>query len=105
MGNPIARTVTLLETPEVHVQSGVAVDVEVPAKGATGHVWTVETDPSEVRVLGHTKRPSEESFGGGGIEVFTLQPLRAGRCKVLFHLGAPWKKIPAEQHELSFDVS
>jgi predicted secreted protein len=100
-----ARTVTLLETLEVHVHPGVALEVQVPAKGATGHVWTVETDPDEVRVVGHTKMASEETVGGGGVEVFTLQPLRAGRCKVLFSLGAPWKKTPAEQHELSLDVS
>ena len=100
-----SKSVELLSTPQVQVERGVPVDVEVPAKGATGHVWTVQADPSQVRVLAHTRRPSEESFGGGGVEVFTLEPLTQGRSTITFQLGAPWKKSPAEEHRLDLDVS
>lgn len=99
-----SKILDLLSTQQAEVERGVPVDVQVPAKGATGHVWSIEADPGQVRVLGHTKRPSEESFGGGGVEVFTLQPLTEGRTTINFQLGAPWKKAPAEKHELSLDV-
>lgn len=100
-----SKTVELFSTPQVQAERGVPLDVEVPAKGATGHVWTVRTDPSQVRVLAHTRRPSEESFGGGGVEVFTVEPLTQGRSTITFQLGAPWKKNPAEEHQLDLDVS
>lgn len=103
--NEDTRTIALLETPEVRVAPGASVRVEVPAKGATGHVWTVDADPSEVRILDHTREPSRESFGGGGVEVFTVQPLREGRATVRFRLGAPWRKEAAETHDLSIEVS
>ena len=93
-------TVDLLETPAVHIDRGALIDVEVPAKGSTGHVWTVKSDPSEFKIVGHEKRPSSTSFGGGGTEVFTVQPLKAGNSRLVFQLGAPWKKSPTEEHEL-----
>jgi predicted secreted protein len=93
-------TVDLLETPSVHVTPGGSIDVEVPAKGATGHVWTVKADPAEVRIISHHQRPSTTSFGGGGTEVFTVQPVKQGNSRIVFQLGAPWKKMPAEEHEL-----
>jgi predicted secreted protein len=99
-----SKTVELLSTPQVQVERGVPVNVEVPAKGATGHVWTVQADPSQVRVLAHTSRPSEDSFGGGGVEVFTLEPLTQGHSTITFQLGAPWKKNPSEEHQLDLDV-
>jgi predicted secreted protein len=105
MAEPEPKTVTLLDTPEIRLESGAAVNVEVPAKGATGHVWTVDADPKQVRVLAHTKRPSTDSFGGGGVEIFTLQPLSEGHSTIRFQLGAPWKKGPTEEHELALDVS
>jgi predicted secreted protein len=99
------KTINLLGTAEVRVSPGDSVKVEVPAKGATGHVWSIQADPKDVRVLGHTKQPSELTFGGGGVEVFTLQPMHEGRAEIRFQLGAPWKKEPAEEHTLSIDVS
>jgi hypothetical protein len=105
VNGPRSRSVELLSTPHVNVERGVPVDVEVPAKGATGNVWTIQADPTQVRVLAHTKRPSEGSFGGGGVEVFTLEPLASGHSTVIFELGAPWRKIPAETHQLDLDVS
>jgi predicted secreted protein len=99
------KTIDLLGTPEVRVGPGAALKVEVPAKGATGHVWSIDADPNDVRILEHVKRPSEHSFGGGGVEIFTLQTMHEGRSEVRFHLGAPWKKEPAEEHTLSIDVT
>jgi predicted secreted protein len=103
--DPESKLVILADTPEVHAKPGDPISVQVPAMGASGNVWTVQADPSHVRVLGHEKRPSETSFGGGGVEIFTVQPLDEGQTTVVFRLGAPWKREPAEKHELLIDVS
>jgi predicted secreted protein len=99
------KTINLLGTPKVRVSTGDSLKVEVPAKGATGHVWSIQVDPNDVRVLNHSKQPSELTFGGGGVEVFTLQTMHEGRAEIRFKLGAPWKKEPAEEHTLSIDVT
>lgn len=101
----VPKTIDLLATPQVKLGPGDSVQVEVPAKGATGHVWSIQVDPKDVLVLDHTKRPSESTFGGGGVEVFTLQPQHEGRTEIRFQLGAPWRNEPAEEHTLSIDVS
>lgn len=99
------KRIELLNAPEVHVSPGDSVNVQVPARGATGNVWTVHTNSDQVRVINHVTIPSETTFGGGGVEIFTLQPLEEGCSTVSFSLGAPWKKEPAEKHELRLDVS
>lgn len=96
------KTIVLLETSEVTLEPGASLKVEVPAMGASGNIWSISSD--QVRVLDHTKAPSETSFGAGGKEVFTLQPLREGRSIVKFRLGAPWRQQPTEEHTLMIDV-
>jgi predicted secreted protein len=99
-----SATVSLLRTPEVVLHPGATVEVEVPSKGATGHVWTVKADPQKVRIVEHRREAATTTFGGGGIETFTLQPLVEGRSTVTFELGAPWRKGTAEEHEFALDV-
>lgn len=98
------KTIDLLGTPTVSVGTGDSLKVEVPAKGATGNVWSIQADPNDFRVIDHTKSPSELSFGGGGVEVFTLQAIHEGQSEIRFKLGAPWKAEPAEEHTLSINV-
>jgi predicted secreted protein len=96
-------TVTLMDTPSVRARVGEAIEVVVPAKGATGHVWRVRPG-SDVKVLGQRRAPSETSFGGGGVEVFTVEPTRKGHLTMVFELAAPWRQEPAEQHSFSIDA-
>ena len=100
-------TSLVLEERDLHasVHVGEPIEVQVPAKGATGNVWEAVVDSERVRIISHTKNPSEESFGGGGTEVFVLQPLTAGVSKVVFRLGAPWRKRPEEEYELSLEAT
>lgn len=100
----VDKRIDLLETPKARVRAGEPLEIRLPAIGATGNVWTVHTDSNRVQVLGHEKRPSETSFGGGGEEVFRLRPVGEGRSVVRFRLGAPWRKVSAEEHELQLDV-
>jgi hypothetical protein len=85
--------------PTVKVEGDENVDVR-PGEEVVLEVPGANTSSDAVEVVGHEVIPDEESFGGAGVERFTLRPLREGNATVHLELKAPWDSDVAESHDV-----
>ena len=83
---------------------GEPVEINLRGAGATGHLWRLEADASEVDLVDRSVVAETMSFGGQGTETFIVRPRKPGHTRVKFVLQRPWEKQPVEIEEIELEV-
>ncbi|MEA2935282.1 MAG: Chagasin family peptidase inhibitor [Variibacter sp.] len=91
---------------DLQVRSGEEVTLEVPGANTTGYLWRLEANPEDVEIVDHQVLPNTESFGGAGIERFTVKSTRDGDSTLKLELKRPWGPDDiAESHTVQLKAS
>ncbi len=93
-------TVRVEGEQSIEVPEGGEVTLEVSGANTTGYLWKLDANPEAVEIVGHEIIADENSFGGAGVERFTLKALRQGEATVRLELRAPWESDAAESHDV-----
>ena len=99
-------TTIKVETQQnVRVEPGEDVTLEVPGCGTTGYLWKLDANPGAVEVVGHEVVPDDRSFGGAGVERFTVRSVHVGDATVRLELKAPWESTAVESYDVTIQVT
>ena len=78
--------------------------IRLQSNPTTGFEWQAIFDPAAVALVDRKFDPGAGGIGGGGEEVLTFRPLRAGRATITFDLRRPWEKGSRESRAIDLVV-